>query len=250
MAFLMKSHREPVFERSPWGEPVRNLPSGLIPARVTLEGDEVALDPLNPSTHCADLYRTSHGTDQALEIWTFLPWGPWPTEKDFRKFLAECAASFEKIWYVFRRKDSDRITGMACYLDVQPSQGVIEIGGIWFAPEMQRTRAATEALFLMLDYAMTDLSYRRMQWRCNALNQKSRDAVARLGFRYEGTFYNHMIFKGMNRDTAWYAILDSDWPEVRSIISAWLASDNFDDDGTARSSLTQQMSKRVPTPRR
>ncbi|MFP6710013.1 MAG: GNAT family protein [Alphaproteobacteria bacterium] len=97
---------------------------------------------------------------------------------------------------------------------------MIEIGGIWFAPDMQRTRAATEALFLMLDYAMTDLRYRRMQWRCNALNENSRNAALRLGFKYEDIFYNHMIFKGKNRDTAWYSILDSDWSEVRKTITA------------------------------
>ncbi len=137
---------------------------------------------------------------------------------------------------------------MAGYLDVQPTQGVIEIGGIWFAPDMQRTRAATEALFLMLDYAMTDLTYRRMQWRCNALNQKSRNAAVRLGFKYEGIFYNHMIYKGLNRDTAWYSLLDTDWPEVRLILKAWLSEGNFDDDGNARDSLTELMSKRaVPT---
>ncbi|MBT7757629.1 MAG: GNAT family N-acetyltransferase, partial [Rhodospirillaceae bacterium] len=153
------------------------------------------------------------------------------------------------IWYAFRHRDSGRIKGMACYLDVQPSQGVIEIGGIWFAPDLQRTQAATEALFLMLDYAMTELRYRRMQWRCNALNQKSRNAALRLGFKYEGIFYNHMIFKGLNRDTAWYSILDSDWPAVRKTIAAWLDAGNFDGDGLAQSSLTERMSERLVAPR-
>ena len=159
--------------------------------------------------------------------------------------MAANAASFEYIWYAFRHKESGHIKGMACYLDVQPAQGVIEIGGIWFAPDMQRTRAATEALFLMLDYAMTDLRYRRMQWRCNALNQKSRNAALRLGFKYEGIFYNHMIFKGKNRDTAWYSILESDWPEVRKTITAWLRNDNFDAGSMAQSSLSGNMSRRL-----
>ena len=240
---------ETAFEREIWGGPVRNLPSGLVPARRGLEGREVALEPLDPAAHGAALYKASHGNDQAREIWTYLPSGPWSTEDEFQIHLAGCAASFDYIWYAFRNRDSGRIKGMACYLDVQPTQGVIEIGGIWFAPEMQRTRAATEALFLMLDYAMTDLSYRRMQWRCNALNQKSRDAAARLGFKYEGTFYNHMIFKGKNRDTAWYSILDTDWPEVRGTIEAWLSDDNFDGDGVAQSSLTERMSNRAVDPR-
>ena len=109
----------------------------------------------------------------------------------------------------------------------------------------QRTRAATEALFLMLDYAMGDLRYRRMQWRCNALNQRSRSAALRLGFKFEGIFYNHMILKGKNRDTAWYSILDTDWPAVREIIATWLSDDNFDADGLAQSSLKESMSNRV-----
>ena len=245
----MNGKQEAVFERQLWGERLDRLPGGLIPARRTLEGSEVALDPLDPAQHGDALYRASHGTDEARQIWTYLPWGPWNDEGEFRQFLAGCAASFEYIWYVFRLKSSGEIKGMACYLDVQPSQGVIEIGGIWFAPDMQRTRAATEALFLMLDYAMTELSYRRMQWRCNALNQKSRNAALRLGYKYEGIFYNHMIYKGMNRDTAWYAILDSDWPEVRSIIADWLGADNFDADGTAKSSLSQRMAGRTVAPR-
>jgi RimJ/RimL family protein N-acetyltransferase len=245
----VSEQHEPLYEREIWGGPVRNLPGGLVPARRRLEGRQVVLEPLDPAVHGVDLYEASHGSDQALEIWTHLPWGPWPEQIDFLGFLAGCAASFDYIWYAFRRREDDRIRGMACYLDVQPTQGVIEIGGIWFAPDMQRTRTATEALYLMLDYAMTDLSYRRMQWRCNALNQKSRDAAARLGFKYEGTFYNHMIFKGKNRDTAWYSILDTDWPGVRKIISAWLEDDNFDDDGMAQSSLRERMGDRVIAPR-
>jgi RimJ/RimL family protein N-acetyltransferase len=245
----MLQKREPVFERPLWGESLQKMPSGLIPARLKLEGFEVALEPLDPSVHCAGLYRASHESDQATKIWTYLPWGPWPNESEFRQFLAGCAASFDKIWYVFRKGDSAEFKGMACYMDIQPTQGAIEIGGIWFAPDMQRTRAATEALFLMLDHAMTNLSYRRMQWRCNALNQKSRDAAIRLGFKYEGTFYNHMIFKGMNRDTAWYSLLDSDWLEVRSIIKGWLSLDNFDNHGKAKSSLSKLTGARLVIPR-
>jgi len=133
---------------------------------------------------------------------------------------------------------------MASYLDIHPLDGVIEIGGIWFGTELQRTRAATEALFLLLSYAMDDLGYRRMQWRCNSLNVKSRNAARRLGFRLEGIFYNHMLSKGRNRDTAWYSILDDEWPEAREIIKAWLSDDNFDPAGNARRSLSELMQKR------
>jgi hypothetical protein len=127
---------------------------------------------------------------------------------------------------------------------------VIEIGGIWFSPNLQRTRAATEALFLLLSYAMDELRYRRMQWRCNSLNVKSRNAARRLGFRFEGVFYNHQISKGRNRDTAWYSILDDEWPDVRANIERWLHDDNFDPGGKARSSLTEMMQAgRTPSTR-
>ncbi len=154
---------ETAFEREIRGETVRHPPSGLIPARRVIEGQTVVLEPLDPAVHGAALYKASHGSDAALDIWTYLPWGPWESEAGFMTHIAANAASFEYIWHAFRHKESGHIKGMACYLDVQPAQGVIEIGGIWFAPDMQRTRAATEALFLMLDYAMTDLRYRRMQ---------------------------------------------------------------------------------------
>lgn len=236
---------EPVFQRPLWGEPVRRRPSGLVPSRRPLEGSLVRLEPLNPATHAEQLHEASHGGVEALKIWDFLPFGPWPTPEAFRAWLDGCAASFDYIWYAFRERGDDRVRGMACYLDIQPAQGVIEIGGIWFAPGMQRTRAATEALFLLLDHAMGDLAYRRMQWRCNALNERSRRAARRLGFRFEGVFHNHMIVEGRNRDTAWYSMLDGDWPVVRDILAAWLRDDNFDADGRQKTSLVALMSARA-----
>lgn len=116
---------------------------------------------------------------------------------------------------------------------------MIEIGGIWFAPDFARSRGATEALFLMLTYAMDHLGYRRMQWRCIALNEKSRAAARRLGYRFEGIWYNHMIVKGRNRDTAWYSMLDTEWPVIRSTIRAWLDPSNFDTAGLQRRSLSK-----------
>src|SRR5262245_46522546 len=132
---------------------------------------------------------------------------------------------------------------------VSRPRGVIEIGSIWFGLMLRRTRSATESMYLMLRYAMDDLGYRRMQWRCNALNSASRAAARRLGFRFEGIFYNHMIFKGRNRDTAWYSILDDEWSEVREIMERWLAPSNFDQDGTAKTSLGALMDERGPSHR-
>jgi RimJ/RimL family protein N-acetyltransferase len=168
----------------------------------------------------------------------------------YAAFLRGQSASFDPIFYVIRCNRSGKACGQASFLDNNAQNGVTEIGHIWFGPELQRTRGATEALYLMLCYMMDDLGYRRMQWRCNALNEKSRGAARRLGFRFEGIFYNNLIFKGMNRDTAWYSILDDEWPEVRSKIAAWLGTDNFDKDGAPKTSLSQAMQQRSPSTRR
>lgn len=244
----MTTQHEKALEREVWSGTVGNLPSGLLPARQVLDGRTIILEPLDPAVHGAALYQAFHGSEEALKIWEYMPWGPWPNEQSFLEWLRQCAASFDWIWYVCRPKESGTIQGVASFMDMSPTLGVIEIG-VCFSPGMQRTRAATEAIFLMLDYAMTEFRYRRMQWRCNAQNQRSRNAAARLGFKYEGIFYNHMILKGRNRDTACYSILDTDWPEVRKIFKAWLADDNFDAEGVAQSSLSEQMRDRPVAPR-
>jgi RimJ/RimL family protein N-acetyltransferase len=127
--------------------------------------------------------------------------------------------------------------GMASYLEIRPSMASIEMGYIWFAPFLQRTRQSTEALFLMLRHAFDELGYRRVQWRCNALNNRSRATASRLGFVFEGIFYQHMIVKGRNRDTAWYSLLDHEWPACRARFQAWLAASNFDARGRQMSPL-------------
>jgi RimJ/RimL family protein N-acetyltransferase len=222
-------------------------PNCLVPSRSPLVGRYVRWEPLNPTIHAAELYQAGHGSDQALRIWEYLPFGPWPDEVAFLAWLRDQAATFDHIWFALRPHKSEQAEGMASYLDIHPLDGVIEIGGIWFGTELQRTRPATEALFLLLSYAMDDLGYRRMQWRCNSLNVKSRNAARRLGFRFEGIFHNHMVSKGRNRDTAWYSILDDEWPEVREIIKAWLSDHNFDAVGNARRSLSELMQKRSPS---
>lgn len=232
---------EAPFPRPVSGDAVAQLPSGRVPARTTLTGRHIRLEPLDPARHARELYQASHGSDAARRVWDYLPAGPWPDEAGFTTWLRGMAASFDRVAYVLCPAATGVAAGMASYLDIHPLDGVMEIGGIWFTPNLQRTRVATEALYLLLAYAMDDLGYRRMQWRCNALNAKSRTAAHRLGFRFEGVFHNHMIVKGRNRDTAWYSILDQEWPDVRARITAWLDDDNFDDAGTARSSLSELM---------
>jgi len=241
-----KDKPEQIFPRPLSGDDVTRQPSCLIPERTPLIGRFADLQPQNAAIHAPALYEAGHGSEQALKIWDYLAYGPWQSLDAYTATLKQQSSSFDPIFYTICNTTSGKACGQASFLDIHPQNGVIEIGHIWFSPELQRTRGATEALFMMLKYAMDDLGYRRMQWRCNSLNEKSRQAARRLGFRFEGIFYNHMIFKGKNRDTSWYSILDSEWPEVRDIIESWLDDSNFDTNNTAKSSLFQKMQKRNP----
>ena len=224
-------------------------PPALVPSRTELAGNHVVLEPQNAGRHAAELFRSGHDSKEALAIWDYLTYGPWASEADYANVLRAQSASFDPVFYTIRSRKSGKACGQASFLDINAQNGVIEIGHIWFAPELQRTSAATEALFLMLCYAMDELGYRRMQWRCNSLNARSRTAAHRLGFRFEGIFYNHLIFKGKNRDTAWYSILDDEWPEVRAIIAGWLDPSNFTADGVPKTSLSETMEIRSPSTR-
>jgi RimJ/RimL family protein N-acetyltransferase len=218
-------------------ESVAVLPSGRAPEKRPLEGKLVLLEPLDPDRHSEALYSASHENEEAKRVWTFLPDGPFEDIASFRQWATRMMMEADRLFFAVRDKRAERFGGMAMYLDIRPTHGSIEMGYIWFAPFLQRTPQATEALFLMLRHAFDDLKYRRMQWRCNALNEKSRAAALRLGFAFEGVFYQHMVVKGKNRDTAWYSILDYEWPRVRTNFELWLAPSNFDTQGRQVSSL-------------
>lgn len=240
---------ENIYLRPLSGAVVNNPPPALIPGRDVLTGNFISLQPQNADDHAAELYEAGHATEEALRIWDYLTYGPWNDVDSYKATLRTQTSSFDPIFYTIKSVATGKACGQASFLDINAQHGVIEIGHIWFEPELQRTPGGTEALYLLLCHAMDNLKYRRMQWRCNALNQKSRNAARRLGFRFEGIFYNHLIFKGKNRDTAWYSILDDEWPEVKSIISAWLDPSNFSGDGKARTSLTQLMENRTDSTR-
>lgn len=240
---------EEIFPRPLSGKKVTKLPSALLPVRVPMVGTDITLEPQNAQAHATELFEAGHGTDEALRIWDYMTYGPWPDAENYAAFLRKQSASFDPTFMTIKSNKTGRAVGQVSFMDINAQNGVIEIGHIWFAPELQRTRGATEALFLMLCHAMDELGYRRMQWRCNALNAKSRTAARRLGFRFEGIFYNTLIFKGMNRDTAWYSILDDEWHDVRARIKNWLAADNFDVDGRPKTSLTHAMQDRPPSRR-
>ena len=245
----MGSINEQLFPRPLSGEDVLTPPPALIPSRVSLVGNFVTLEPQNAELHGEELYDAGHSSDEALRIWDYLTYGPWDNVQSYKNTLRAQSSSFDPIFFTIRSNTTSTACGQASFLDINAQNGVIEIGHIWFGTELQKTPGGTEALYLMLKHAMDDLGYRRMQWRCNALNQRSRKAAQRLGFRFEGIFHNHLIFKGKNRDTAWYSILDDEWSEVKELMSAWLSSSNFDNSNTAKASLSEMMQIRTKSSR-
>ena len=178
--------------------------------------------------HGADLQEAQSG---APEIWKYLPEGPFAGETDFRAWLVARAAAADPLFYAIVDRASGRATGMASFLRITPEHGVIEVGYIWYSLVLQRTPAATETMYLMARHVFEDLGYRRYEWKCNELNAPSRRAALRLGFTYEGVFRQHMVVKDQNRNTAWYSMLDSEWPAAKAAFESWLEPDNFDADG-------------------
>ncbi len=206
------------------------------PERRALEGSLVRLEPVEPDRHSAALFTSS---EAAPEIWTHLAYGPFPNLAAFTSWLEDRAATEDPLFYAIVDRASGSAHGMASFLRMDPQNGVIEIGHIWFAPELQRTRQATEAIYLLARHAFDDLGYRRLEWKCDSLNEPSRRAAERFGFTYEGVFRQHMVVKGRNRDTAWFSIIDGEWPAVRAAFEAWLAPENFDPKGGQRLSLAE-----------
>lgn len=207
------------------------------PARTPLQGAHILLSPVDAARDAAPLYALSHPPDGDPAIWTYLPDGPYDDPRHLGEMLAWAETSEDPLYYTLREPAGGRPLGIASYLRMKPEFGVIEIGHIWFGPPLQRTTAATEAIYLLAANVFDDLGYRRLEWKCNALNAASRRAAERFGFTFEGVFRNHQIVKGRNRDTAWFAITDDEWPQICSGFQAWLAPANFDGDGGQKRSL-------------
>jgi RimJ/RimL family protein N-acetyltransferase len=220
------------------GPPVEPLPSRRAPGRQPLQGAYARLEPVDVAAHAQSLYALSHARPEDAALWTYLAYGPFPDQEAFERWLAERARSDDPLFFVVVERESGQAAGMASYLNIVPDMGCIEIGHIWFAPLLQKSRAATEAIFLMMRHVFDDLGYRRLEWKCNALNDASMRAARRFGFTYEGMFRQHMVVKGRNRDTAWFSLLDREWPAVRAAFERWLAPDNFDAAGRQRTSLS------------
>jgi RimJ/RimL family protein N-acetyltransferase len=218
------------------GEPVSWQPVPR-PPRGPLRGEHVLLRPVDPARDAEPLYALTHPPDGDPSIWTYLPDGPYDDVDAFRERLEFEAHSEDPIYFTVAGLPHERPLGRASYLRITPEHGVIEIGHIWFGPPLKRTVGATEAIYLLARHAFDDLGYRRLEWKCNALNDASRRAAERFGFQFEGVFRSHMVIKGRNRDTAWYAITDEEWPAVRAGFERWLAPENFYETGAQRKPL-------------
>jgi RimJ/RimL family protein N-acetyltransferase len=223
-----------VDETKPVGPEVDTTPRQL-PARTRLRGRYAELEPLH-RRHVPELWQAAQGADDS---WTYLNYGPFATEAAMAAFVDDFATTHDPMVWAIRPIATGVVSGWLALLDIQPRNAVIELGHIWFAPRLQRTRAATEAMFLLLRLAADDLGYRRLCWKCNALNAPSRRAAARLGFTYEGTLRAHLVAKGRRRDTAYFSILDDEWPRCRDALMGWLDPANFSADGTAIRGLAE-----------
>ena len=211
-----------------------SLAPARAPGRHALAGERVRLEPVDPERHADDLHAAAAGDPR---LWDYLPYGPFPDAGELRGHLARQASSGDPLFFTVVDTGTGRAVGVVSYLRIEPEHACIEIGHIWFGAPLQRTPGATETIYLLARHAFDDLGNRRLEWKCDAANARSRRAAERFGFTFEGVFRQHMIVKGRNRDTAWFSILDSEWPAVRAAFEAWLAPENFDAEGRQRSPL-------------
>jgi len=206
------------------------------PVPASLAGKYVRLEPLSAERHAAELWRGVEGHDG---VWDYLADGPYANEAEMRAALEAKEHGTAAVFLAIVPRTSGKTEGYASFMRMDPANGVIEVGNILMTPPLQRTIAATEAMYLMARHIFEDLGYRRYEWKCNANNAPSRRAALRYGFTFEGIFRQHMIVKGRNRDTAWFSMLDSEWPARKAAFEAWLDPANFDPDGRQRQSLAE-----------
>ncbi len=203
------------------------------PPRKTLYGHWCRLEPLSAQKHTADLWRHMRGQDH---LWDYLFYQPPQSEAEYRELLAGMESRSDIVPLTIVDKEDGEAKGHLWIMEIRPANGVFEVGSITYSPAMQRTRAATEAIFLVGDYGFS-LGYRRYEWKCNNRNEPSKRSAIRFGYTYEGLFRQHMVLKGQNRDTAWYSMIDSEWPERKARFESWLRPENFGPDGQQKAKL-------------
>jgi RimJ/RimL family protein N-acetyltransferase len=221
----------------PIGFPIVDWKSPALPSGEPMVGRFCRLEHLNPNIHAASLYA-ANSIDIQGKMWTYLPYGPFSTLDDYRGWIEKVCLSNDPLFYGIIDTATEKTVGVASYLRIDRTIGSIEVGHISYSPLLQRTPAATEAMFLMMNRAFT-LGYRRYEWKCNALNAPSRSAALRLGFSFEGIFRQATIVKGCNRDTAWFSIIDPEWPKIKASLEQWLQPTNFDEMGKQRIRLAE-----------
>ncbi|CAH0391147.1 unnamed protein product [Bemisia tabaci] len=207
------------------------------PERITLEGRYARLEPLDPGRHGDDLF-TAAVAPGAEDRFRYLPDNPPADRAAFSAWLETCASSSDPLFFATIDRRTNRAEGRQALMRVDPAHGVVEVGHILWGPGIARSRVTTEAIYLLASYVFDTHGYRRFEWKCNNRNEPSRRAAARFGFAHEGVFRQHMVIKGENRDTAWFAMLDADWPRLKPGYERWLHPDNFEADGTQKTKLT------------
>ncbi len=193
-----------------------------LPQKTEYAGKFITLSPINPKADVAELYECSHGSRTQEQIWTYMSYGPFDNKHSMRTWLEEGSGSDDPLFFTVHHLESKQRVGMASFLNIVSDMRRLELGHIWYSPSSQRSNVNTEAMYLMLCEAFDRLKYRRVEWKCDSLNERSRSAALRLGFKFEGIFRQHIIVKGRNRDTAWYSMLDSEWAAIKKNMEMWL----------------------------
>lgn len=228
---IINSHGQPI------GQPVPGWSSAVFPEHVPIDGHYCRLEPLDVKSHAKNLFAT-FAEDKDGKNWTYLPYGPFSTFEEFSEWMESIASREDPQFYAIISNRTGEPVGVASFLRIDPGNGSIEVGHIHFSETIKRTPVATEAMYLMMKIAF-DVGYRRYEWKCDVLNAASCSAAQRLGFSFEGIFQQSTVYKGRNRDTAWFAALDSDWPDLRTAFRQWLNPENFDGDGRQNKPLSQ-----------
>jgi RimJ/RimL family protein N-acetyltransferase len=229
----------------PVGAPLPDWRPRPRPPRTPLSGRYCRIEPLDDDRHAAELYE-ANGDDTAGRMWTYLTVGPFEDEDAYRSWVREVAGGEDPLFFAIVDARSGKAVGVASYLRIDPANGVVEVGHLQFSPRLQRTVAATEAMYLMMRRAFDELGYRRYEWKTDSWNQASRAAAERYGFRFEGIFRQAVVYKGRSRDTAWFSIVDTEWPAIRSAFERWLDPANFDAAGRQRQGLAALRPGAVP----
>lgn len=219
------------------GDPVPDWQAPARPGQAPMRGRRCGIERLDPARHAEALFEANR-LDREGRNWTYLPYGPFDALPAYRDWMERDALKDDPMFHAIIDLASERAVGVASYLRIDPAAGVIEVGHINYSPRLQATPAATEAMYLMMRRVF-ELGYRRYEWKCDALNAPSCAAARRLGFRFEGVFRQATLYKGRNRDTAWFSILDGEWPARRAAFERWLDPANFDGDGRQKSRLAE-----------